>query len=96
MDRFQLAVDGVGVQLACLFAEQPQDDRAIGAVPHAGKRERAVKVGMDFDGRGQQILRVQREQESTRGTHGTHGVRTRWTDADFVEIEQRGFHDWLW
>jgi hypothetical protein len=95
-DRFEFAVNGVGIEFARLFSKQAEHDSAIGAMACAGERERAVEIGMDFNRGWEEPARLELQQEGACCAHGTHGVRAGGSDADFVEIEQRGFHDWLW
>jgi hypothetical protein len=61
----------------------------------AGEGERAIEIGAEFDSCAEEIMCVERQEEGACGAHGAHGMRAGRADTDLVEIEQRGFHDWL-
>ena len=80
-------IDGVGS-----FADEAEQDGAIGSVSVAGEGERAVEIDGDVRDVCELACRVERASEAQRGSHGTDGMRAGGADADLEELEEAGVH----
>ncbi len=81
-------IDGVGC-----FAEEAEEDGAVGAMAEAGEGERAVEMDDDTSGAGELAGGVELLDEAQGGTHGPDGVRAGGSDADLEEFEEAGIHE---
>jgi len=69
-----------------LVAFEPEQDRAIGAVPTAGQRQRAIDLRRDLVDAAEHDIR---SRSCTRGAgsgSSAHGVGTRRPDADLEDV----------
>ncbi len=85
LDRFRL--DPVRT-----VALEPEQHRAVRAVPAPGQRQRAVQLHADPRGALEQPPPRQVCDERAGGIHRPHGVRTRRAEADLEDVEDGEGH----
>ena len=91
-DGGDFCFDGGGVDGVGGFAEEAEEDGAVGAVADAGEGERAVEVDVDLCGFFEEVCGGEFAGEAEGGSHGAYGVGAGGADADFEEFEEAGVH----
>ncbi|MNP07313.1 hypothetical protein D3C76_993340 [compost metagenome] len=86
-DALQAGGDGFGVDGVRVLAFQAQQHGLVTAVALAGGAQRAVQLGLDAGGGGEQAVAAQPFGEARGGAHRAHGVRAGGADADLEQVE---------
>ena len=73
-DGGELGFDLRGVDSVGRFAEETEEDGAVGSVADAGEGERSVEMDDDAGGAIEETVGVERAGEAESGSHGTNGV----------------------
>ena len=74
------------------FAGESEQDGAVGSVPHAGERERTVKLRSDGSGFGETSAGFKTENKLACRAHGAHGVRTGRPYSNLEQLKNAGTH----
>ena len=91
-NRRHRRVDRRRIDRRRLVARQTQQHGAVGGVTQAGQRQRAVELHLHTLDAVQHAALGKLARKPARRAHRPHRVRTRRTDADFVEIEETRRH----
>jgi hypothetical protein len=91
-DGCDFGFDGGGVDSVGGFAEEAEEDRAVGAVADTGEGERTVEIDGDACGVFEEIGGGELAGEAECGAHGADGVGAGWADTNFEEFEEAGVH----
>jgi len=74
------------------FAQETEEDSAVGAVADSGEGERAVEIDDDAGGRIEEICGVECVCEAQSCAHRADGMGAGGANADLEEFEETGVH----
>jgi hypothetical protein len=84
--------NGRGIDGGRLIARQAQQHSAVCGVAQPGEGQRAVQLRLHARNAVEQAALPKLARKAAGRAHGPHGMRTRRTDADFVQVEETRGH----
>ena len=91
-DGGEIGIDQFGIDSIGSFAQQSEQNGAVGTVAGSGECKGAIEIDADCCRSRKQSQGVERTDEAESSAHGADGVRTGGTDTDLKELKEAGIH----